>query len=400
MHDVMGEPIATDTSKTSWTSAAAQVVAALAVLGGIVLIGLALFGGSDDDAATGGVGERESLNISCFVYRDTNRNGTYDLGDRPYSALLIDGIGPDGTVTAASNPGGFANFQMLLGGDGVLVAAPGSYRFEARLPDGWEVSSGTATRTIEFVELEGAPAGIVAVEQCEPYGLVPMLSIRGPIPSGSEVEVESDAGPVDVEIVDGVEFRAEVSAGSWTVTMSDGDVVHSRIVDVADAPVVLSAVADRDETTAPLTDPVIVGFDDFTTVDTITEIPNGYGGLDWANWVSTHRVVYGGPGYVNVGTSGEFVAYNSSGHPAAISSDVPFDFVGGYFGVAWPAAEQYDIVLEAWSGDSRVAFDTFRGTISGPLYFAADYRSVTRIEISSTANWQFVVDDLEFRTEG
>ncbi len=34
-------------------------------------------------------------------------------------------------------------------------------------------------------------------------------------------------------------------------------------------------------------------------------------------------------------TSGEFVAYNSSGHPAAISSDEPFDFVGGYFGVAW-----------------------------------------------------------------
>jgi hypothetical protein len=394
----MSESTPTRTGPKPWVSVVVQVAAALAVVAGIVLIGSALFGGSNDDSVSDAGGGPESLNISCFVYRDINRNATYDLGDRPYAALRVDGAGSGGAVTATSNAGGFANFQMFLDGEGVLVARAGSYRFEAYPPEGWELTSGGATRTIEFVELAQSPAGIVAAEQCEPFGLVPLLTISGPLAAGGEVAIESDAGPVDVEIIEGVEFLAHVSAGAWTVTVTDGAVSHTRRVDVVDAPVVLSGLAEDPETTAPRPNAVVVDFDDFTTANTITEIPNGYGGVDWANWVSTHRILYGGPGYVNVGTSGEFVAYNSSGHPAAISSDAPFDFVGGYFGVAWPEAELHDIVVQAWRGETLLSTDSFRGTTSGPLYFAADYRSVTRVEISSTANWQFVVDDLELRT--
>jgi hypothetical protein len=178
----------------------------------------------------------------------------------------------------------------------------------------------------------------------------------------------------------------------------EGEATQTRRVNVTDASVVLSAFSEDPETIAPRANAVVVNFDDFTTANTITEIPNGYGGVNWANWVATHRILYGGPGYVNVGTSGEFVAYNSSGHPAMISSETPFDLVGGYFGVAWPEAEPHDIVVQAWRGETLLATDSFRGATSGPLYFAADYRSVTRVEISSTANWQFVVDDLELRT--
>ncbi len=315
-------------------------MSALAVVGGAAIIGIALFGGSDSDTAVP-VGDpaRESLNISCFAYRDLDANGSYDLGDRPYAALRVDGAGTDAAVTTSSNAGGFANFEMLLGGDNVLVAAAGSFTFEAVPPDGWQLTSGTAARSIDFVELEGSPAGIVSTEQCEPFGLAPV-----------------------------------------------------------DPLVVMSQSAEARSGFEPLPNTEIVDFDDFTTANTITEIPNGYAGVDWANWVSTHRILYGGPGYVNGNTSGEFVAYNSSGHPATISSDEPFDVVGGYFSVAWPDGELHDITVQAWRGDSLVATDSFRARTSGPLYFDADYRSVTRVEIASAANWQFVLDDLELRT--
>ncbi len=394
----MNEPGSTRTGSRSWVNVVVQAAAALAVVVGAVLIGSALFGGSNDDQAADVGDARASLNISCFVYRDVNWSGSYDLGDRPYAALRVDGIGADTAVTATSNTAGFANFQMLLGGNGVLVAQPGSYRFEASPPAGWELTSGDATRTIEFVELEQSPAGIVATEQCEPFGLVPSLTIRGSVAEGADVEIESDAGPVDVEIINGLEFLARVSPGAWTVNVIEGEATQTRRVNVTDASVVLSALSEDPETIAPRANAVVVNFDDFTTANTITEIPNGYGGVNWANWVATHRILYGGPGYVNVGTSGEFVAYNSSGHPAMISSETPFDLVGGYFGVAWPEAEPHDIVVQAWRGETLLATDSFRGATSGPLYFAADYRSVTRVEISSTANWQFVVDDLELRT--
>jgi hypothetical protein len=395
--DNMAESAPTGTRPKSWVSVAVQVVAALAVVGGVVLIGSALLGGSNDDSVPDSGSGRESLNLSCFAYRDLDGNGIYDLGDRPYAALRVDGTGSDEAVTATSNAGGFANFEMLLDGDGVLVARPGTYRFEALAPEGWELTSGQA-RSIDFVELEGSPAGIVASEQCEPFGLAPSLTIRGKVAAGEEVEIESELGLVDVEMLDDLEFRAPVAAGAWTVTISDGEMSESRRIDVVDAPVVMSQRVEGTERPAPLPNAVVVDFDGFTTANTITEIPNGYGGVDWANWVSTHRILYGGPGYVNGNTSGEFVAYNSSGHPAAISSDEPFDLVGGYFGVAWPTAELHDIVVTAWRGEALVATDSFRARTSGPLYFAADYRSVTRVEISSAANWQFVVDDLELRT--
>ncbi len=40
----------------------------------------------------------------------------------------------------------------------------------------------------------------------------------------------------------------------------------------------------------PMPTSVVVGFDDFTTAKSLAEIPNGYGGLDWSNWVATHRI--------------------------------------------------------------------------------------------------------------
>jgi hypothetical protein len=32
----------------------------------------------------------ESLNISCWAYRDVNRNGVYDVGDRSWVGLRVE----------------------------------------------------------------------------------------------------------------------------------------------------------------------------------------------------------------------------------------------------------------------------------------------------------------------
>lgn len=186
-----------------------------------------------------------------------------------------------------------------------------------------------------------------------------------------------------------------VESGSWLLRIDDADGRPIRRVEVGDDPVVVSQVSGDGFDSLPTT--VVLGLDDLTTANTVAEIPNGYGGLDWSNWVATHRILYGGPGYVNGATSGEYVAYNSSGNPATVSSDQPFDFVGASIGSAWPEGEQYDVVIRAWRDEEVVHVDRISPSTSGPVFFDADYRSITSLEMASEANWQFVVDDAEFR---
>jgi hypothetical protein len=68
----------------------------------------------------------------------------------------------------------------------------------------------------------------------------------------------------------------------------------------------------------------------------------------WNNVVMAHQKFYSSEGYRNNLMSGEFVAYNGSGHPASISSDRPFNFVGGYFGASHLRAEGETLRIKAW----------------------------------------------------
>jgi hypothetical protein len=128
----------------------------------------------------------------------------------------------------------------------------------------------------------------------------------------------------------------------------------------------------------------------------ILEIPRGYDGVDWQYFVATHNRNYVGEGYINNTMSGEYVAYNASGHPVAAGSDVPIDFVGGYFGLAWMASEGEVLTVKAWRQDKVVYEDQFELSSLGPVYFDADYRGVTRVEFGTKHFWQFVCDNLEF----
>jgi hypothetical protein len=366
-----------------------NLLAVLAVVAGLGIVGYALLRDTDREVAEPVPG----LNVSCYAYRDVDRDGTYDVGDRPFAGLAVEGRGPDDSTFAASNTAGFANFEMRLGSDAAFVDRAGTYEFEALVPAGWGLTSGPSVQTVEFVETDGSPVGVTAAGQCAPYGLAPELTVRG---TDQQVSIESVDGSTQlaVTVTDG-RFDATIDAGSWSIT-ADGEAARS--FDVATDPVVLAGLVADSQPPDPLPNEVVVGFDDLITADTLIEIPSGYRGLNWSNWVATHRILYGGPGYVNGTTSGEYAAYNSSGNPASVTADEPFDFVGAHISSAWPEGESSDVIVRAWRDEDLVHEDRFAVSSTGPIFFDADYRGITRLELSSVASWQFVVDDAMFRT--
>ena len=111
----------------------------------------------------------------------------------------------------------------------------------------------------------------------------------------------------------------------------------------------------------------------------------------------THQKFYEPEGYRNGVLSGEFLAYNGSGHPAAISRDEPFDFVGGYFGVSTLRAEGETLIITGWRDDQEAYRESLVLSALGPIFLAADFRGVTRLEFKAEHYWQFTVDNLTFR---
>ena len=346
--------------------------------------------------------------VTCFAYRDINRNGIYDMQDRPYAGLKVTLERPKGKAAKKeSNISGFANFDMSKGHKRSEIHSPGEYTFHAEAPSDCEITSGNTTQTITIRAHDAAVAGLIAERLLEPVGVAPRLQISGSVKldqsllasSHSILRATSPTGDVfPVPISTSGRYSFPAAAGNWhlDLTGSDGK-TKSRELSVNGYPVVLSQM-DRD-TFPPRANAKlkIIGFDQLTSSDTLCEIPNGYEGFNWRNWVATHHKFYQGNGYINATVSSEYVAYTSAGHPATFSSPVPFDFVGAYVGAAWPETEKADVVVRGWRQDRQVYEDRFRVSISGPLYFNADYREVTRVEFASESYRQIVIDDLACR---
>jgi hypothetical protein len=108
----------------------------------------------------------------------------------------------------------------------------------------------------------------------------------------------------------------------------------------------------------------------------------------------TPQKFYDPEGYRNNTMSGEFLAYNGSGHPVSIGSQKAFDFVGGYFGASTLEAQGETLAITAWRGDAVAYTETLKLSAIGPVYFAADFRAVTRIDFATVHYWQFTADDL------
>lgn len=341
------------------------------------------------------------MNTSVLVFRDLNRNGVYDLGDRPMPHVAVELGKPNGnTVMRWTNVSGFANFRMSVIQRDLEVVDPGHYSFRVVPPPGWSVTTGNASQESDYVVSPGSPGDMIAMRTTHPVGLAADLTISGAVTAGSRISLTGPDGATAAAKVDpDGRFSVPATSGEWLVDVSTDGATQRRKVVVGSAPVVLSASSGKGgPAEEPLPNRHVVGFDDLLTTSGVFEVPSGYGGLDWYNLVAMHQRFTDGPGYINTTMSGEFIAYNSSGHPAQVFSDKPFDFAGAYFGAGWNDAEGETLVLKAWRGDQPVYEDSVVLSASGPVYFAADYMRITRLEIRTQHHWQAAIDDFAYRT--
>lgn len=343
------------------------------------------------------------LNLSSFTYRDLNLNGIYDMGDRPLSFITVLGMGPDGTpILRRTNTDGFANFRLSASDESMDITEEGEYVFEAVVPPGWRVTSGNAIQTRRVFKRTGAPSDMATDDLAQPIGFAPELTISGHVRGVENVSLTATGPDGETRPVEPGEmghFVLPASKGVWTLTFSGpgGKTLRTREVTVEDAPVALSRMDLNQALPDPLPQPVTAGFDDLIQSNAVLELPNGYKGLGWWNWVVVNNRFYDVEGYVNGVRSGEFGVYNSSGFPAKIFSETPFDFVGGYFTVARLLGQGDVLQIKAWRGEELAYEDAVTLSALGPVEFDADYRSVTRIEFSTRYYWQAMADDFSFR---
>lgn len=359
----------------------------------------------------------KSSKISVFVFRDRNRSGRYDLGDLPMASVAVKLHRPDGsTRVRRSNINGYTNFTTALSSDtSDITEVETAYDFEVMTPRGFIVTTENARQRCSFRTLPGSIGGIVANEPPESIGLAPELSITGQIAGRGTVSPRQDAWPLieaigpDQRVLKarpdsaGV-FRVQAEPGEWRLSIpiqSSADGALERRVLVDDTPVRLSTIHPQAAQRQPL--PPVGQIEDFELLQrsVIEKIPNGHGGLAWNYLLAVDNQLYQGPGYVNTLTSGGGVGYNSSGHPVTVSSDrcAEFDFIGAYFGVAWPNAHGEALQVQGWHNDNLFYRDVIPLSYLGPVWFDADYRRIDRLELSTAHYWQFVVDDMAFRCE-
>jgi hypothetical protein len=341
------------------------------------------------------------MNTSSFVFRDCNGNGLYDVGDRPMANVaVVMSSASQPPRTQRTNISGFANFTMSAVQRERDIVEPGRYDFRVVPPPDWTITTDNVVQTSEFQRLPGAPGDMVSVNAPKPVGLAPSLYIRGTIdaPNG-KVEVMA-AGPDGHEMsvpVDGQgSFRIPASQGRWVIEVLDRQTQAKteRTVDVGRVPVVLSKIRPGDDDEKGSSSIRLVNFDTLMIGEAVQKIPSGFARVNWHNWVDTHNRFYDGEGYINGTMSGEYVAYNGSGHPAAIDSAEPFDFVGGFFSVAWSEVEGETLHIKAWRGELLLHEDQLALSAMGPVYFDAGYTGLTRLELRTEHFWQFVSDDL------
>jgi hypothetical protein len=332
------------------------------------------------------------LNISVFVFRDMNRNGLYDLPDHPMSGIMVDGMGLGRPIWAASNGAGFANFAMSGTKSDATIMFEGSYDFSVRVPPRWLVTTGNASQTVQFELKPGSPADMVAVPAPALVGLAPELWLSGQLPASLDGQTVVLTGPDrtghPLSPTEARRFEFEAGVGTWTSSTKP-----ALGLDLGDTPIQIAQAwwTSAGSSQASRT----VTFDDLQS-EGVLKVPSGYAGLGWDNFVMTHRKFYDPEGYRNGVMSGEFLAYNGSGHPAAISSEKPFDFIGGYFSISTLDAQGETLAVTGWRGAELVYEEEMTLSALGPTYLAAQFEAVTRLEFRTEHYWQFTADDLVF----
>lgn len=358
-------------------------------------------------------GAPSKLNISIYVFSDRNRSASYDIGDKPLNRIAVRLLRPDGTTRLErSNINGYANFSMQANGtDADINAANQGYSFTVLPPDDWTVTTQNATQDVNFKLVAGSIAGMGAANPPAVVGLAPPPTVRGQWPKYAGTTLltlrngQADQ-PIKVSKDGGFAATLPADTGpteTWSLDTDNETQKRHRPAQQewqpGFAPVVLAEPREPHRLREGMRRDILVTFDD-TDRSFIEKLPSGYAGLDWDYLLAVDNQHYKGPGYINGLISGSRVAYNSSGHPVTIRTQKPdgrFDFVGGYFSVAWHNAEGETLIARAWRGDKLVAEDRFALSHLTPVYLQANYQDISRLEFETAHYWQFVVDNLHFR---
>lgn len=146
-------------------------------------------------------------------------------------------------------------------------------------------------------------------------------------------------------------------------------------------------------------------FEDVTAA-TSRPIPTGYGGLTWDNfWVVNGSVDarFVGTGYANGSVSGDYVAFNNIGDPAAVRGD-SFTFDSAYFTSAWRTGLTLEI--GGWRGTTQLFATELVLNPTAPAFFSAGWSSLDRLTFRSSGGVnigldqgdgvQFAMDDFTF----
>lgn len=343
----------------------------------------------------------KKLNISWFIFMDVNRNGIYDIEDKPYSGLPIKLLKPNGkSIIMKSNLNGFTNFIMGNNPNHAMITEEGEYIFEAFPHENLLITTKNKITKANFQKLSNSPAGIILLNPLKALGVAPKLKINGIIEKSDNITAISPSMD-KFEITPNSKgfFSFTATSGTWKLINRQKHTFKTQIINVKSYPIILSKYFFDSPNNYPEKKIVTVSFDDIINVNSVAELPNNYNGLLWNNWVVTHKLTYEGDGYINGTISKEYLIYNSSGHPASISKSTPFCFIGAYIGVAWPQANNGYVNIIGYRNKKIIYHDKIKLNSHLPNYFYANYKNITKIEIYSDIYWQVIIDDIQFRLQ-
>jgi hypothetical protein len=150
----------------------------------------------------------------------------------------------------------------------------------------------------------------------------------------------------------------------------------------------------------------VIDFDTVTGGCGISQVPNGYAGMNWNNIFVLAADLCGGnhagSGYDTGTISEEYVAFNGNGAPAATSSGV-FTYNGAYYTGAW--RDGLNVTVKGFLGLSELFSDVVVVNTDAPFLHLANWAGIDRITWQASggvqdptllngAGTQFVMDDL------
>ena len=354
------------------------------------------------------------LNISVFTFNDRNRNGIYDLGDSIMAGVKTELIKYDGMILSQeSNKNGYANYKMSLGSSNYRHINKGGelYIFKVLEPPNWEITTNNKKQNITFQNMVGSPSGIIANKAPHWVGLAPILTIRGKIktkdnsslPDDLNINIVNPKGNKSYQTINqNGDFLIAAEQGIWQLEFYS-DTLNWRLtrkIIVKHAPIEIINIVIADKESSKNKQKIIENFD-WIKFSRLEKIRNNHLGLNWNYLLAMNHQNSRGEGYINVLNSGHGIGYSSSGHPVEIKANnkKPFDFIGGYFTVAWSKANGETLIIEAFRNQKKIHTSEIELSHLGSKWVDAELRNIDKLIIKTKHYWQFATDDLMFRVE-